>query len=73
MLGWSAEELAEQAGVSTATIRRYETTGEHMKEATVSAIVGALARHGLILTASATDVGVKLRRPDAPGRTDAGT
>jgi PAS domain S-box-containing protein len=65
MLGWSAEELAEQAGVSTATIRRYETTGEHMKDATVTAIVAALGRHGLVLTSSATAMGLKLRLPGA--------
>lgn len=66
MLGWSAEELAEQAGVSTATIRRYETTGEHMKEATVCAIVAALGRHGIVLTSSTTDMGLRLRLPGTP-------
>lgn len=67
ILGWSAEALAQEAGVSTATIRRYETIGEHMKEATVSAIVAALARHGLVLISSSTETGLKLRHAPAPG------
>lgn len=66
MLGWSAETLAQEAGVSIATIRRYETTGEHMKDATVSAIVAALARHGLVLTSSSTEMGLRLRHSHMP-------
>ncbi|MFC3074277.1 PAS domain-containing protein [Shinella pollutisoli] len=63
ILGWSAEQLAQEAGVSTATIRRYETDGEHMKDATVAAILAALARHGLVLTSSSTEMGLRLRIP----------
>lgn len=60
MLGWSANRLAWEAGVSTATIRRYETTPEHMKEATITAILAALARHGVVMTRSPTTIGLRL-------------
>lgn len=64
MLGWSVEELASETGLSTATIRRYETTGDHMKEATAAAIVAAFERNGLVMTRSSTDIGLKLQTPD---------
>ena len=65
-LGWSAEQLAVEAGVSTATIRRYETTGEHMKDAPISAIVAALTRCGLELTGSSTEMGLTLQLSNTP-------
>lgn len=52
LLGWSVEDLAREAGVSKATVRRYETTGEHTKEATVATLVAAFKRHGLVMTGS---------------------
>lgn len=52
LLGWSVEELAREAGISTATVRRYETDGEHTKEATIAAILAAFEGHGLVMTGS---------------------
>jgi DNA-binding XRE family transcriptional regulator len=60
MLGWSADKLASEAGVSPATIRRYETTDEHMKEATVSAILTALNSHGVVVTSSSEKISLSL-------------
>jgi PAS domain S-box-containing protein len=60
MLGWSADKLASEAGVSPATIRRYETTDEHMKEATVSAILVVLNSHGIAVTASSEKITLSL-------------
>ncbi|MBB3612731.1 PAS domain-containing protein [Rhizobium sp. BK602] len=67
MLGWSADKLASEAGVSPATIRRYETTDEHMKEATVSAILAALNSHGIVVTTSSEKIALSLeiRQPTA--------
>ena len=62
MLGWSAEDLAGAAQISVATIRRYESTTEHMKEATVSAIVAAFEKEGLIISSSDTEMSIKLRQ-----------
>lgn len=60
MLGWSADRLAHEAGVSPATIRRYETTDEHMKEVTVSAILAVLRQHGIVMSYSSGTVGLSL-------------
>ncbi len=64
MLGWPVEELARQTGLSTATIRRYETTGEHMKEATIAAIVAAFEKSGLVMTCSPAEIGIRFRVED---------
>ncbi|WP_439626155.1 PAS domain-containing protein [Shinella sp.] len=61
MLDWSTARLAEEAGVSSATIRRYEATDEHMKETTIAAIISVLERQGITLTHSLNDIGLKLR------------
>lgn len=61
LLGWSVEDLAREAGISTGTVRRYETAGEHMKEATVSAIVTAFERNGLVMTSSGTGASLHLK------------
>lgn len=50
-LGWSAEQLAEQAGVSFSTVRRVETPGERgVREQSISAIRKALERAGIGFT-----------------------
>ncbi len=47
-LGWSAEQLAEHAGVSFSTVRRVETPGERgVREQSISAIRKALERAGI--------------------------
>lgn len=47
-LGWSAEQLAAQAGVSFSTVRRVETPGERgVREQSISAIRKALERAGI--------------------------
>ncbi len=66
MLGWSADRLAHEAGVSPATIRRYETTDEHMKEVTVSAILAVLNRHGIVMSYSSGSIGVTLAIENEP-------
>ena len=65
MLGWPAARLAAEAGVSAATISRYETTDEHMKEATIAAIVAALERNGIVLAGDADAIGITLKSPAA--------
>lgn len=60
LLGWSADRLAWEAGISTATIRRYEAGEAHLKEATISAILSALARHDVVMTHSPTTIGLCL-------------
>jgi PAS domain S-box-containing protein len=53
-LGWSAEQLAERAGVSFSTVRRVETPGERgVREQSVAAIRKALERAGITFTAGA--------------------
>lgn len=50
-LGWSAEQLAEHAGVSFSTVRRVETPGERgVREQSISAIRKALERAGISFT-----------------------
>jgi len=50
-LGWSAEQLAEHAGVSFSTVRRVETPGERgVREQSVAAIRTALERAGITFT-----------------------
>ncbi len=50
-LGWSAEQLAEHAGVSFSTVRRVETPGERgVREQSISAIRKALERAGIGFT-----------------------
>lgn len=61
LLGWSVDELAREANISTATVRRYETAGEHTKETTVAAIVAAFGRHGLVMTGSANGISLSLQ------------
>lgn len=51
-LGWSAEQLAEHAGVSFSTVRRVETPGERgVREQSILAIRKALERAGIGFTA----------------------
>lgn len=50
-LGWSAEQLAEQAGVSFSTVRRIETPGERgVRGQSIAAIRKALERAGIAFT-----------------------
>lgn len=50
-LGWSAEQLAEHAGVSFSTVRRVETPGERgVREQSIAAIRKALERAGIGFT-----------------------
>jgi PAS domain S-box-containing protein len=52
-LGWSAEQLATQAGVSFSTVRRIETPGERgVREQSIAAIRKALERAGITFFAS---------------------
>jgi transcriptional regulator with XRE-family HTH domain len=61
-LGWSAEQLAERAGVSFSTVRRVETPGERgVRDRSVAAIRTALERAGIgFVTGSNGTVGVTL-------------
>lgn len=50
-LGWSAEELAERAGVSFSTVRRVETPGERsVRQQSIAAIRKALEAAGIGFT-----------------------
>lgn len=50
-LGWSAEQLAEHAGVSFSTVRRVETPGERgVRDQSVAAIRSALEKAGISFT-----------------------
>ncbi|RYE88217.1 MAG: PAS domain S-box protein [Hyphomicrobiales bacterium] len=52
-LGWSAEQLAEHAGVSFSTVRRVETPGERgVRQQSISAIRKALERAGIVFTST---------------------
>lgn len=53
-LGWSAEQLAEHAGVSFSTVRRVETPGERgVRGQSIAAIRKALERAGIGFTTGA--------------------
>lgn len=58
MLGWSSDKLAREANVSPATIRRYESTDEHMKDSTIAVILAVFERHGVVMTHSPGGLGV---------------
>lgn len=62
-LGWSAEQLAEQAGVSFSTVRRVETPGERgVRNQSLAAIRAALERAGIgFVTGAGGEVGVTLK------------
>jgi hypothetical protein len=62
-LGWSAEQLAEQSGVSFSTVRRVETPGERgVREQSLAAIRKALERAGIVFTLGADGrVGVSMK------------
>jgi PAS domain S-box-containing protein len=53
-LGWSAEQLADHAGVSFSTVRRVETPGERgVRDQSIAAIRKALERAGIAFSTSA--------------------
>jgi predicted transcriptional regulator len=65
LLGWSQDDLAKRSGLSYPTIARLEVSdGDlHGREATVSAIVGALEAAGAIFVPeNGEGEGVRLRK-----------
>lgn len=54
MLNWSAEKLAEKAGISRSTIRRLESDDSHVsaRRSNIARILAAFQTAGLILTGS---------------------
>ena len=58
-LGWSAQELADQAGVSVRSVMRFEA-GEPMKHETVLAMAKALVAGGAMFADIDGKVGVLL-------------
>lgn len=53
-LGWSAEQLADKAGVSFSTVRRVETPGERgVRDQSIAAIRKALERAGIAFSTGA--------------------
>lgn len=48
LLGWSAQELADKAGIGVATVRRYEG-GSPVADISLEALSGALASAGVTL------------------------
>lgn len=51
MLNWSAQRLADEAGIGVATVRRYEA-GATVTDASVIAMAAALCRAGIELIAN---------------------
>ncbi|WP_267434086.1 helix-turn-helix transcriptional regulator [Sphingomonas sp. GM_Shp_1] len=66
LLGWSAQELADQAGIGVATVRRYEG-GNQIADISLEALSGALASAGVTLIgagqkSTSGGVGVRLTK-----------
>lgn len=64
LLGWSAQDLADEAGVGVATIRRFEG-GNPVNDGSVAAMTKALTAAGIIViseneASTAGGVGVRL-------------
>lgn len=65
-IGWTAEELARQAGVSFSTVRRAENDATpSLRPGSLEAIEGALSRGGAIFDANGRLSGVIRGSPDA--------
>jgi transcriptional regulator with XRE-family HTH domain len=61
LLGWSQTALADAAGLSEPTIKRYETAGAKVSPEAVSKIVDALKAAGIEFTNGGRR-GVRLRK-----------
>jgi transcriptional regulator with XRE-family HTH domain len=71
LLGWTQEELAAQANVSIATIKRLEAKGGHLRgrRETVEKIQNALKKAGVtFVDDDAVGAGVTFKRPLARKR-----
>lgn len=64
LLGWSQTQLAEAAGLSLPTVKRYETgKGPRVSEDAIAAIQAALEAAGVIFVAeNGEGPGVRLRK-----------
>jgi transcriptional regulator with XRE-family HTH domain len=65
LLGWSQPQLAEAAGLSEPTIKRFETArGARVSEAAVAKMVAALEAAGVeFIAENGGGAGVRLREP----------
>lgn len=62
MLGWSQTKLAEAAGLSLPTIKRYETGAAAVSAAAIASVRSALEAAGILFIASnGNGPGVRLR------------
>lgn len=52
LLGWTAEDLAREAKVGLATVKRFELGGD-ARQSSLDAIQGALERAGVVFIAAA--------------------
>jgi predicted transcriptional regulator len=66
LLGWSQQDLADRAIVSTNAVARLELGKADSRASTIQAVQRALARGGVeFIPADAKGEGVRLARPDA--------
>lgn len=67
LLGWTQDDLANNAGIAPATVRRMETIGPGRSSANnVSAVQRALEAAGVVfIPQNGGGAGVRLAKPDA--------
>ena len=67
LIGWSQKDLAREADIGLATLKRFEAsnTDGYGQRATASRIAGALEKGGILFLDSESDLGpgVRLRNP----------
>lgn len=68
LLDWTSYDLANQAGVSPATVHRFEG-GENVRAKSKTALIAALTSAGVILTTGKT-ITVSIPANDNPDRKD---
>jgi hypothetical protein len=63
LLSWTHEMLAAEAGVSTITVKRYETVATKLSDSVVGRLRAALEAGGIVLIAeNGGGPGVRLRK-----------
>jgi transcriptional regulator with XRE-family HTH domain len=50
LLGWSQEELAARAGISSVTIARFETASRNTRKTTIEMLRTTLEAHGVVFS-----------------------
>jgi transcriptional regulator with XRE-family HTH domain len=73
LLGWSQPKLAEAAGLSEPTVKRFETGIANVSDAAIAKMTAALESAGVIFVEENGDgPGVRLRKVTAAARADGG-